>query len=61
MRRIGLIGYGAAGRSCARLLAAETDCRVMVLTRRPPADGIAERVAFAADLDALIAWEPDAI
>jgi len=61
MRRIGLIGYGAAGRSCARLLAAETDCRVMVLTRRPPVDGIAERVAFAADLDALIAWKPDAI
>ncbi|MEF2551041.1 aspartate dehydrogenase [Aurantimonas sp. A2-1-M11] len=60
-RRIGIIGYGAAGRSCAARLSAEPDCRILVVTRTPPDVAPSERIAFAADLDALIAWQPDAI
>ena len=60
-RRIGLIGYGAAGRSCAALLSADPDYRIMVLTRTPPIAPASDHIAFAADLDALIGWKPDAI
>lgn len=61
LRRIGIIGYGAVGRSCAARLAADPDCRIMVLTRTQPDAAPSERIDFAADLDELFAWAPHAI
>lgn len=60
-RRIGLIGYGAAGRACAALLLADPRDRLTVLTRSPLEEPLPEGLSTVTSLEALIAAGPQII
>lgn len=60
--RIGLIGFGAIGRSVARLLGDHGDLRLGVVTRlAPPAAALPAGSDHLCDLDALLQWQPDIV
>ena len=56
--KVGLIGFGAIGRSVAALLPASV--ALGVLTRSAPAD-LPVRAEALADIDALLGWGPDVV
>ena len=60
-RHVGLIGYGAAGRSCAAVLLGDPRYRLTVLTRSPLEGKLPERLSAATSLEALIAARPQII
>lgn len=58
-RRVGLIGFGAIGRSVARLLGDHADLQLGILIRS--SSKVPDQSERFSDLDGLLGWQPDIV